>query len=78
MNYVDEKPVEKITLYLSLFETAGRSRFTVPVNDELVEVEYVAADGHHTLTIGKASVNFVLHVLGEGEVDVVYWGDEEI
>jgi len=72
MNYVDEFRVEKIDLYVSLFEDDGRSEFRVPVNDELVEVEYVAAGGSHTVSIGKSSVDFQVHTLGEGDVKVSY------
>ena len=71
MNYVDEFPVEKIDLYISLFEGAGRSEFQVPVNDELVGVEYVAAGGTNTVTIGKSAVDFQVHTFGDGDVKVL-------
>ena len=79
MNYVDEKPIEKLDLLVSLFTHAGRTLFTIPVNDELVQVEYLATEDTHTLTIGKSAVQFVVHKLGEGELTVVYWpgGGEE-
>ncbi len=71
MNYVDEFQVEKIDLHVSLFEGDGRSAFRVPVNDELVDVQYVAVAGRHTVAIGSSSVEFQVHTLGEGDVSVV-------
>ena len=54
----------------------GHSAFTIPVNDEQVQVDYLAAAGKHTVSIGKTAVEFSVHPLGEGEVRVVIWGSD--
>lgn len=36
--------------------TDGRSRFTIPVNDAMIPVEYVAEAGTHTVLIGSDAV----------------------
>jgi alpha-glucosidase (family GH31 glycosyl hydrolase) len=70
MNYVDEVPTQRIDLLVSPFETEGRNTFRVPVNDELVDVDYAAVDGEHTVSIGRSAVAFQVHVLGGKNVSV--------
>jgi len=43
----------------------------VAVNDELVDVEYVASSGRHTVSIGDAAVAFQVHSLGGQDINVV-------
>ena len=64
MNYVDERPADRIELLISSFEREGQSAFNVPVNDELVEVEYALSDGKHTVTIGETDATFETRFLG--------------
>jgi alpha-D-xyloside xylohydrolase len=71
MNYVDEVPTDQIELLVSPFEGDGRSAFRVPVNDELVDVEYVASSGRHTVSISDTAVAFQVHSLGEQDINVV-------
>jgi alpha-D-xyloside xylohydrolase len=71
MNYVDEAPTEQIGLLVSPFEGDGRSAFRVPVNNELVEVQYVASGGRHTVSIGDTAVAFQVHSLGGQNISVV-------
>ena len=70
MNYVDEVRTEKIDLLVSPFETEGHNTFRVPVNDELVDVDYAAAAGEHTVSVGRSAVAFQVHVLGQKNVSV--------
>jgi alpha-D-xyloside xylohydrolase len=70
MNYVDEVRTEKIDLFVSPFETEGHNTFRVPVNDELVDVNYAAVAGEHTVSIGRSAVAFQVHVLGQKNVSV--------
>jgi len=71
MSYVDEARTEKIELWVSPFEGDGRSTFRVPVNDELIDVEYVAANGKHTVAIGRTDVAFEIHSLGPKGISIV-------
>jgi alpha-D-xyloside xylohydrolase len=64
MNYVDEKPVDKITLRIAPFDSEGESRFEVRVGDELVAVRYSATAGRHAVHIGEGRVPFAIDVLG--------------
>jgi alpha-D-xyloside xylohydrolase len=70
MNYVDEKPTERIELLIAPFESDGQSEFTVPVDDELVKVTYIAVGGKHVLAIGKSKAEFIVTALGDSEVVV--------
>ena len=71
MNYVDEVPTDQIDLLVSPFEGEGRSAFRVPVNNELVDVKYVASGGRHTVNIGDTAVAFQVHSLGRQDISVV-------
>lgn len=71
MKYVDEFPLEKLTLLVSLFTNDGQTDFTVPVNGAWVPVSYVARDGKHTITIGATDVEFMVETIGCGDVYVV-------
>ena len=68
MDYVDAVRTEEIELKVSLFTGNGRTYFEVPVNDEIIPLEYVAENGRHTLTIGKSDVRFNVQALGAGEL----------
>ena len=69
MNYVGEKPIDRIELKVARFVGEGRSSLDVPVNGEWVPVEYVAEAGKHLVTIGKSPVPFEVQPLS-GEVEV--------
>jgi alpha-glucosidase (family GH31 glycosyl hydrolase) len=71
MNHVDEFPVKKISLVVSLFGNDGESMLPIAVNDEHVPVEYKAKDGKHALSICKTEVEFEIETLGDGELKVV-------
>jgi hypothetical protein len=73
MNHVGEFPVEAVTLRIAPFATEGECRFVVPVNDERVEVRYVAAAGSQRLELGPSRVRFGVEILGEpvGPIEVV-------
>jgi alpha-D-xyloside xylohydrolase len=74
MNHVGEFPIEAITLRIAPFATEGETRFVVPVNDERVEVRYVAAAGAQRVELGPSRVNFDIEVLGEpaGPIELVH------
>lgn len=65
MQYVDEFPVEEITLLLAPFSGDGHSTFTIPVNDTMIPVEYIAQGGAHTVVIGSNAVRVLVEPLGE-------------
>ncbi|MFX1296107.1 MAG: TIM-barrel domain-containing protein [Promethearchaeota archaeon] len=67
MNYIDEIRTEEILLRIAKFEGEGKSNFIVPVNDEIVLVEYTASDNKHVITIGKTEINFKIKVVGEDD-----------
>jgi alpha-D-xyloside xylohydrolase len=71
MNFVDERPIDKLDLVVSLFSSDGISMFNVPVNGTQVPLVYVAKEGTHTLTIGPCEVPIDLEVHGDGELQVV-------
>lgn len=71
MNYVDEKPVERITLRVAPFARQGRSTFEVPVNGAWVPVEYTADAAGHRVRVGRSPVPFELEVLGKAAVALV-------
>ena len=70
MNYVDEAPTRKVNLLVSPFEKDGASRFVVPVDGEMVPVEYTAGNGNHALTIGKTAVEFQVEVLSPTKISI--------
>ena len=71
MNYVDELPTDRIDLVVALFEEPGESRFDVPVNDEVIRVDYRFDEETHVLRIPRSRVTFEIQTLGEGDVEVV-------
>ena len=58
MNYVDEIKTEEIELRISKFEEDGKTTFVVPVNEEMVLIEYTASNGKHTVNIDKTNITF--------------------
>jgi alpha-glucosidase (family GH31 glycosyl hydrolase) len=64
MNHVGELPVEEITLRVAPFEGDGESRFTVPVDDERIEVRYAASGGRHRVAIAGSAIQFHVEELG--------------
>jgi len=70
MNYVGEKKTDRIELVIAPFTGDGRSAFTVPVDDELVPVEYVSEAGRHRVSIGKSQAAFDVRVLGDETVEI--------
>jgi hypothetical protein len=73
MNHVGEFPVEAVMLRIAPFAAEGESRFLVPVNDERVEVRYVAEAGAQRVELGPSRVRFDVEVLGgpAGPIDLV-------
>lgn len=70
MDYVDAIPTEEIELKVSLFSGDGHSHFDLPINGEIIPIDYFAKAGKHTLTIGKTQVKFKVTALGDGELVV--------
>jgi len=66
MNYVDEIPVTRLDLLVSLFPRNGRTTFTIPVNREQIPVVYTACNGKHILTVGKTDVRIRVKTFGKG------------
>ncbi len=73
MNYVDEIKTEEITLRIAKFESNGKSKFVVPVNDEKILVEYTSSNGKHTVIIGKSDIAFKIEVVGGDDktIDII-------
>jgi hypothetical protein len=46
-----------------LFENEGSSHFDVPVNNQVVPVDYIAKNKTHTITIGPSEVSFQIKIL---------------
>jgi alpha-glucosidase (family GH31 glycosyl hydrolase) len=67
MNYVDEIKTEEIELRISKFEGDGKATFVVPVNEEMVLIEYTASNGKHTVNIGKTNITFKIEAVGSDE-----------
>jgi alpha-D-xyloside xylohydrolase len=70
MNYIGEKPVDRITLRLAPFSRDGASSFQVPVNGQWVPVHYRAEKRRHRVSIGRCDVPFDLEVLGRATVEI--------
>lgn len=70
MDYVDAIPTEEIELKVALFTGDGHSHFELPINGEIIPLDYRAAAGKHLLTIGETRVKFKVQVFGEGELVV--------
>ena len=68
MNYVDERPTQKLELLISPFTATGTSRFDIPVNGETLTVTYTAARGTHTVTIPRTDVDVEVVSLGDAEM----------
>jgi alpha-glucosidase (family GH31 glycosyl hydrolase) len=71
MNYVDEFPVSEVELLVSLFDGEGRACFDLPINDTVIPLEYTAAGGEHTLTIGQTELRFNIQTFGDGDLNIV-------
>ena len=74
MNYVGEKPVKEIELWIAPLSKPGTRRFCIPVNDERVTVTYVATRAKHTVTIGKTNIAFKVKSLGKAKLTVAKEG----
>ncbi|TFG51235.1 MAG: hypothetical protein E4H37_08215 [Gemmatimonadales bacterium] len=71
MNYVGEKPVDKIELLIAPLKGSGTRRLRIPVNGRWVPVKYVASKGKHTVTIGRTPARFTVKALGKVKLTVV-------
>ena len=71
MNYVDEKRTGTVDLLVALYNGDGRSAFSVPVNGELVAVEYKSSRRKHVINVGASSAKFnVVPIPGDAPVTV--------
>ena len=64
MNHVGEFPVAEVTLRVALFSGDGESSFTVPVNDERIEVRYTATRGRHRVETTPSAVKIQVEEIG--------------
>lgn len=71
MNYVDERPTDRIELLVALFAQDGRNKFLVPVDGAEIEVAYTSENGRHTITIAPSPVDVEVRTFGPGEVRVI-------
>ena len=68
MQYTGEKKTEKLLIKLSIFRGDGHVCFDVPVNDEIVSIDYTSQGGEHVITVGKTNVGVIFVQHGEGEL----------
>jgi alpha-D-xyloside xylohydrolase len=71
MNYVGEKKIDDIELRIYPFACCGESSFNINTGDEIIPVTYKAANGEHTVTVGKTKSKINLCVCGDAEVKLV-------
>jgi alpha-glucosidase (family GH31 glycosyl hydrolase) len=65
MNYVDEIKTNQINLRISMFESDGRSSFSIPVDNQKIFVEYTSSNGNHSVNISKTDVNIIIESFGK-------------
>lgn len=70
MQYIDEFEISEIELYIAPFQRDGTTEFTIPVNNEMIKVEYTALKGEHDLKIEKSKVKFKIVVMGNEELKI--------
>lgn len=71
LNYVDERPTDEITLRIAPFTSQGETRFTVPVNEQRVEVRYTADRGEHRVAVGPSGTRFRVEAIGGTEAEII-------
>ena len=67
-NYVGEKPIEQLTLLVSLFTQPGERTLKIPLNDKWVSTTYKFDGKTHTLTMGKTNVDVKVKTFGKGKL----------
>jgi alpha-D-xyloside xylohydrolase len=66
MNYVGEKPVDRLQVRVARFTADGITRVCVPVNGRQVKVVYESAAGKHVVRVGGCPVPVDVEALDSG------------
>jgi alpha-D-xyloside xylohydrolase len=71
MNWVGQKPTDTLELLVAPFDGDGETRTLVSVDDDFVEVLYIARGGKHEVRVGKTPAQVTVRPLADVNISLV-------